>query len=80
MQADQIKALLQAELKDSDVQVAVDGSHVNLVVVSPAFEGLSPVKKQQLVYAPLQEALASGAIHAVHMKTYTPDQWASQQA
>ena len=78
MQADEIKAAVESAVADSEVQVAVDGSHVNLVVISPVFEGLSPVKKQQLVYNSLQDAIASGAIHAVHMKTYTPAQWSSQ--
>ncbi|NHN39662.1 BolA/IbaG family iron-sulfur metabolism protein [Pseudomaricurvus alcaniphilus] len=75
MSPEQIKELLQAQIADAEVDVNVDGSHVNLVVVSPAFEGLSPVKKQQLVYAVLQEQIASGTIHAVNMKTYTPEQW-----
>ncbi|MBR9910539.1 MAG: BolA/IbaG family iron-sulfur metabolism protein [Gammaproteobacteria bacterium] len=75
MSPEQIKELLQAQIADAEVEVNVDGSHVNLVVVSPAFEGLSPVKKQQLVYAVLQEQIASGTIHAVNMKTYTPEQW-----
>ena len=79
MQPDQIKALLESQIADSEVQVNVDGSHVNLVVVSPAFEGLSPVKKQQLVYGALSDEIASGVIHAVNMKTYTPEQWAKAQ-
>jgi len=78
MQADDIKAVVEAAVENSQVEVAIDGNHINLIVVSPVFEGLSPVKKQQLVYASLQDAIASGAIHAVHMKTYTPAQWAAQ--
>ncbi len=79
MQPDQIKALLESQIPDSEVQVNVEGSHVNLIVVSPAFEGLNPVKKQQLVYGALSDEIASGVIHAVNMKTYTPEQWAKAQ-
>jgi len=79
MQPEQIQALLQDKIEGSQVDVNVDGSHVNVVVVSPVFEGLSPVKKQQLVYAVLSEQIASGVIHAVNMKTYTPEQWAKVQ-
>lgn len=75
MQTEQIKALLEAELADSQVDVAVDGSHLNLVVVSPVFEGLRPVKKQQLVYAVLADKIADGTLHAVNMKTFTPAEW-----
>jgi len=79
MQPDQIKALLESQIPDSEVQVNVEGSHVNLIVVSPAFEGLNPVKKQQLVYGALSDEISSGVIHAVNMKTYTPAQWAKAQ-
>ena len=80
MQADEIQTRLETVIPDSEVTVTIEGSHVNLVVVSPAFEGLSPVKKQQMVYGALNEAIASGAIHAVHMKTYTPAEWARDRA
>lgn len=76
MNPEEIKSLLLAAIDAAEVDVKVDGSHVNLVVVSKVFEGLNPVKKQQLVYAALQDSIASGAIHAVNMKTYTPEQWA----
>lgn len=79
MQPDQIKALIQANIPEIEVQVGVDGSHINLVVVSDAFRGITPVKKQQMVYAALSEQIADGSIHAVHMKTLTPEQWQQQQ-
>ncbi len=72
MQAEQIKALLESQITDSQADVVIEGSHVNIVVTSPVFAGLSAVKKQQLVYAVLREQIASGAIHAVNMKTLTP--------
>ena len=78
MQADQIKALLEAAIENAEVAVNVEGSHVNVEVVSPAFSGLSPVKKQQLVYAALNEQIADGSIHAVNMRTLTPEQKAAQ--
>lgn len=80
MQPDQIKQVLESSLNAQHVAVEIDGSHVKVVVVSEQFDGLSPVKKQQLVYACLQDAIASGAIHAVHMQTLTPAQWASQNS
>lgn len=79
MQPEQIKALIQANIPGSDVQVGVDGSHINLVVVSDAFRGISPVKKQQMVYAALSDQIAEGSIHAVHMKTLTPEEWQQPQ-
>lgn len=78
MTQDQIKLVLESAIADSDAQVTVDGSHVHLNVVSPAFAGLNAVKRQQLVYAALNDAISSGVIHAVHMKTYTPEEKAEQ--
>ena len=45
------------------------------IVVSEAFAGLSPVKKQQMVYAPLNEHITSGELHALTIKAYTPAEW-----
>ncbi len=80
MTPEQIKSALETKIDDSRVEVESDGSHVHVVVVSAVFEGLNAVKKQQLVYSALNDAIASGAIHAVHMKTYTPQEWAEQSA
>ncbi|SRR5690606_10538004 len=80
MQAEQIKALIESAIPDSQAQVAVQGDHISLVVVSPAFAGLNAVKKQQLVYAGLAACFADGSIHAVDsMKTLTPEEWQQQQ-
>lgn len=80
MTPEQIKAAIEAAIADSQVEAQSDGSHVHLTVISPAFAGLSPVKKQQLVYGVLQDAISGGAIHAVHMKTFTPEEWASRNS
>lgn len=80
MQSEQIKALIEASIPESQAEVGVQGSHINLVVVSPAFAGLSIVKKQQLVYAALASLFADGSLHAVDfMKTFTPEEWQQQQ-
>lgn len=71
MQAEEIKQLLLAEITGSEVSVNVDGSHVVVTVISDAFEGLRPVKRQQMVYAALNEQISSGAIHAVNITAQT---------
>jgi acid stress-induced BolA-like protein IbaG/YrbA len=53
----------------------VDGSHVNIIAVGNIFEGKRTVQRQQVVYAALQEQIASGVIHAVNMKTFTNEEW-----
>jgi acid stress-induced BolA-like protein IbaG/YrbA len=79
MQAEEIKALLMAGLVDCDVEVSGEGNHFDISVVGDLFEGLNAVKKQQLVYAVINEHIASGTIHAVNMKTLTRAEAASLQ-
>jgi acid stress-induced BolA-like protein IbaG/YrbA len=79
MHSEQIQALLQRQLADCDITVSGDGSHFEITVVGDVFDGLRPVKKQQLVYGVLNEHIASGAIHAVNMKLFTRDEWSASQ-
>ncbi len=50
------------------------GGHFAVVVVSPAFRGLSRIAAQKLVYETLAE-LMTHDIHALSMRTFTPEQW-----
>ena len=52
-------------------------SHWNLIIVSEAFSGLRLVRRQRAVYAALREDMAGG-IHALTMKTLTPEEWVAQ--
>jgi acid stress-induced BolA-like protein IbaG/YrbA len=72
MDAATVKTLLQAELPDCEIQVQGEGASYDITVIGSVFEGLRPVKKQQMVYAALTEQIADGSIHAVNIKTLTP--------
>lgn len=74
-----IEQVLTNVLAAEQVMVGSDGRHFEITVVSAQFEGQRPVKKQQLVYAALNEKIADGTIHAVMMKTLTPDEWRAQR-
>jgi acid stress-induced BolA-like protein IbaG/YrbA len=73
-----VKSILDAQLVGCDIKVEVDGSHVNIIAIGDIFDGKRTVQRQQLVYAALQEHIASGVIHAVNMKTYSPQEWQQQ--
>jgi acid stress-induced BolA-like protein IbaG/YrbA len=75
MEAEEIKRILEAGIRDAQARVEVNGNSVNLVIISPVFDGLNAVKKQQLVYQCINTHIADGSIHAVTMKTYTPAEW-----
>lgn len=48
--------------------------HFRVIVVSPEFEGIPMVKQHQLVYDALGDAM-DGDVHALGLKTYTPEEW-----
>lgn len=75
MDPEAVKALIQAGLPDCEVTVKGDGSHFDAVVVGEVFAGLSLVKQQQLVYATVNDKIVSGEVHALSIKTYTPEEW-----
>jgi acid stress-induced BolA-like protein IbaG/YrbA len=75
MTVDEIKALLVAALPGAEIAVEGDGGKYTVTVVSDRFEGLRPVARQQLVYGPLNAHIASGEIHAVSMRIFTPEDW-----
>jgi monothiol glutaredoxin len=49
-------------------------------VVSELFADQTMIKQHQGVMSTLSEPLASGRLHAVTLKTFTPEAWAEQQA
>ena len=79
MQAVEIKTLLEDRLDDAEVIVSGEGCDFQLTVISDQFGGALPVKRQQMVYAHLNDLIADGTIHAVTMRTFTRDEWAAQQ-
>lgn len=51
-------------------------THFKVVVVSERFEGISPVKRHQLVYGVLADELKSG-VHALAITSRSPGEWAA---
>lgn len=78
MQTEDVKALLEAHLEGCEIFVEGGGNSFQITAIGDLFEGLNAVKKQQRVYAALNEQIAEGTIHAVTIKTFTPAQWAAQ--
>ena len=79
MSPEDVQKMIQAGLPDCEVKVEGDGSHFEAVVIGEMFDGMSLVKKQQAVYATLGDKITSGEVHALTIKTFTPDEWAKAQ-
>ncbi|MEK8098943.1 BolA family iron metabolism protein IbaG [Morganella morganii] len=75
MDTNEIKQVLMDKLALTDAIVTGDGSHFQVIAVGDLFDGMSRVKQQQAVYAPLMEYIADNRIHALSIKAYTLAQW-----
>lgn len=53
------------------------GGHFRAVIVSAAFRGMSSIERQRAVYAHLGAAMRT-IIHALSLRTLTPEEWAAQ--
>lgn len=60
------------------IEVRGDGHHFEAVIVSSVFAGKNMVQQHQAVYRALGDRMRE-EIHALSMKTYTPEQWAARK-
>jgi len=67
--------LIKKKLPSAEVFVEnIKGNdHLQVNVIASEFIGLSLIKQHQLIYSALKEELASEAIHALALKTETPN-------
>jgi acid stress-induced BolA-like protein IbaG/YrbA len=75
---EQIKGYIEEKLSCDSVEVEGDGRHFEAIIVSAEFRGKNAVQQHQLVYQALGDRMRE-EIHALSMKTYTPEQWATRQ-
>ncbi|MBF7730314.1 BolA family protein [Pseudomonas sp. N040] len=78
MQALEVRDFLQARLPGVQVEVEGEGCNFQLNLISDELASLSPVKRQQQVYAHLNAWIADGSIHAVTMKFFSRAAWAAR--
>ncbi len=75
MAPEDIARLIEQSLEDARVQVTTDGQgHYEAIVVSPQFAGKRSVPRHQMVYAALGQRVGN-EIHALAVKTFTPEEW-----
>lgn len=74
----QVESMIKAALPDAQVQLqdlTGGGDHYQAVIVSSAFAGKNLVQQHQIVYRAVQQAMSTEEIHALSLKTYTPETW-----
>jgi len=74
MNAEEIKVMIENAMPGSIVMVEGDSTHFQAIVVTSEFEGKGLLEQHQMVYKAIGEAMKD-RIHALSLKTYTPEQW-----
>ena len=74
-----VKRYIAQGLDCERVEVDGDGRHFLALIVSAAFAGKNRVARHQLVYAALGERMRD-EVHALSMRTLTPEEYREQGA
>ena len=80
-EASEIKRLIEESIPGTEALVvddANDGEHFSADVVSPAFAGKGLVQQHQMVYKALGARMGR-EIHALQLRTWTPERWNSSR-
>jgi acid stress-induced BolA-like protein IbaG/YrbA len=74
-----VREFIAAGMPCTHVEVEGDGRHFFATIVSAEFEGLARIRRHQRVYSALGDRMRE-EIHALSMKTFTPDEYAGRAA
>ena len=74
-----VKNLLEQKMPQAEIIVEGDGYHYRATIISDEFEGAPTVRRHKAVYAALKDAITSGTLHALVLRTYTREEWRKLQ-
>ena len=72
MTPEKIQQLIEQQMPDAKVSVSGAEGKFTAEVISDAFEGLPLIKRHKLVYAAVNDEIASGELHALTIVAKTP--------
>lgn len=75
MRMDFFSDLVEKTIPGAQAEINGDGSKFEAQVISAEFQGKSTVNRHRMIYSVLDEHIKSGAIHALTIKAYTPEEW-----
>jgi len=67
-----IQQLIATKMPEAEVEVSGGEGKFVANVTSEAFAGLTPIKRHKLVYACVNDEIASGELHALTIVARTP--------
>ena len=76
-----IQSRIQEKFPNSHVEVkdlTGTADHYQVLIMAPQFSGKSMIDQHRMVKALFEADIASGDLHALSLKTYTPDEWAKK--
>lgn len=79
MTADELKTIISSRLNCEHIELEGDGQHWYATIVAAEFEGKRLIQRHKLVYSTLGEKIATNEVHALSMKTHTPQEWLALQ-
>ena len=75
MTPDDIARRIEKSLPGARAEVTGADAHFSATIVSEAFEGKTRIEQHQMIYALFREEMGTQAIHALALRTLTPEQW-----
>ena len=77
---DEIKKLIENGLSGAEAMIdGDDGSHFDGVVVCPDFKDKTMLEQHRMVFDTLGDRMQTGVIHALSLRTFTPEAWSQQK-
>lgn len=73
MSPEKIREMIQSVIEDAQVQMSGEDCNFAIEVTSAAFEGKSPLQRHRMVNDIFKDEFASGALHALSIKTKLPE-------
>jgi acid stress-induced BolA-like protein IbaG/YrbA len=75
MDANEIARRIEERIPGARAQVEGADAHYSAVVVAPAFASKTRVEQHRMIYALFSEEMTNQTIHALALKTVTPEEW-----
>tara|TARA_Y100001949_G_C15874104_1_gene280801 strand:- start:483 stop:716 length:234 start_codon:yes stop_codon:yes gene_type:complete len=69
-----IKNILSSSFNDAQIEVSGSDSKYDVKIISDDFQGKNTIDRHKIIYALLNQYIASGEIHALSIKSLTKNE------
>lgn len=81
MNSNEMKTVIETAIPTDFVLIeSADNVHFYATVVAENFNGMTKMQQHKLIMELFHDAIADESIHALSVKTFTPEKWAKLQA